>query len=227
MSANSPAKHDVKLVCFDLGGVLVRICNSWTEACAAAGLPVRRDSNSHAATQARKQLIGLYGTGKISEREWAERLSVALSGSYTPDELLRVHQAWSRQEYADVVSIVDTVHDAGLETACLSNTNHSHWRRLVHHDGQSDLEGEPEYRVVLRIRRRFASHIEGFAKPDPRFYRALEAATGFAGRQILFFDDITDNIRSARGLGWNAHRIEPTKETAPQIRAYLRDYAIV
>ena len=33
----------ISLVCFDLGGVVVRICRSWAEGCAEAGLDVRGD----------------------------------------------------------------------------------------------------------------------------------------------------------------------------------------
>ncbi len=31
----------IRLVCFDLGGVVIRICRTWAEGCAAAGLEVR------------------------------------------------------------------------------------------------------------------------------------------------------------------------------------------
>ena len=34
-------KRAIKLVCFDLGGVVVRICQSWAEGCARAGVECR------------------------------------------------------------------------------------------------------------------------------------------------------------------------------------------
>ena len=36
----------IRLVCFDLGGVLVKICRSWSDGCRAAGLDVRIDDIS-------------------------------------------------------------------------------------------------------------------------------------------------------------------------------------
>ncbi len=31
----------IQLVCFDVGGVVVRICHTWAEGCAAAGITPR------------------------------------------------------------------------------------------------------------------------------------------------------------------------------------------
>ena len=53
------------LVCFDLGGVVIRICRSWEEGCAAAGLPLRgvesRDETRHLRTAA----VVEFQTGRI------------------------------------------------------------------------------------------------------------------------------------------------------------------
>ena len=54
-----------RVVCFDLGGVLVRICRSWDEACGHARLPYR--------------LPELMGTEafRLRRREVVERYQVA------------------------------------------------------------------------------------------------------------------------------------------------------
>lgn len=218
---------NIGIVCFDLGGVLVRICRSWAEGCRAAGLTVRRSSAGHAAGLVRRELMQQLGTGKLDEADWAARLALALGSSYTPSELIRIHHAWSQREYAGVAALVDALHDAQVITSCLSNTNHAHWRRLVHRDGDRELDGEPEYPSVRRLMHQHASHLFGVAKPDRAIYEAFELAVDQRGPAILFFDDLPANVAMARALGWKAETIDHRQETVPQIRRYLTAYGLL
>jgi putative hydrolase of the HAD superfamily len=218
---------EIRLVCFDLGGVLVKICRSWSEGCRAAGLDVRGNSAGERAGNARRELMQLFGTGRISEHEWAEQTALALAGLYTADELRRIHHAWSRAEYDGALALIEALNAREVSTACLSNTNHSHWTRLVHHDGQQPLQGVPEYPTVLSLRHRHASHLLGFAKPDAAIYRAFEQATAHAPADILFFDDLPENVAAARALGWHAERVNSHLETVPQLRRFLGSYAVL
>ncbi|HET9932453.1 MAG TPA: HAD-IA family hydrolase [Polyangiaceae bacterium] len=217
----------MKLVCFDLGGVLVRICRSFGEACRAAGLDVRASIEGRVAQRIRYEFSQRFNTGKLDELSWANELSGALDGLYTADELRRVHRAWTLGEYEGAHELVHELDSIGVATACLSNTDQSHWTRLVHHDGTSALPGEPEYPSVLRLHHRHASHLFGFAKPNAEIYRAFEAATALRGPEILFFDDLPENVRGARDIGWRAERIDPYNETVPQLRRWLRHHGVL
>jgi putative hydrolase of the HAD superfamily len=56
----------------------------------------------------------------------------------------------------------------------------------------------------------------GCQKPDPAYYGAIERDLGLAGGGILFWDDATVNVESAREVGWNAEvytRYEPFART--------------
>lgn len=59
---------------------------------------------------------------------------------------------------------------------------------------------------TLGLRDRFdAMHYAadlGVAKPDPAFYRAIEARTGFAPAEIALLDDALRNVEAARACGW-------------------------
>ena len=59
---------------------------------------------------------------------------------------------------------------------------------------------------TLGLRDRFdAMHYAadiGWKKTDPEFYAAVEARTGFAGRDLLLLDDTAANVETARGAGW-------------------------
>lgn len=212
---------DIRIVCFDLGGVLVRIWRTIPDICRAAGLALHDGWNSETARRAHEELNHLYTVGAIDHPTWAERLSHALGNAYSPSELDRLHHAVTRTEYEGVGALVDELHARAIPTACLSNTTHGHWVRLVHRDGERGLPGNPEYPTVHKLRAHHASHLLGLAKPDPAIYRAFERACGFSGSQILFFDDLPDNVDTARRLGWRAQQVDHEVETEPQLRRAL------
>lgn len=216
--------HDIRMVCFDWGGVVLRICRSWEEGCAAAGLPVREGSVTPEIRAARKKHADEHQLGLIECATFYERASAATGGRYTPDEVRRIHDAWLVGEYPGVATLIDEL--AALPrvtTGLLSNTNHAHWVR--HHPRQDGSPGD--FPTVHRLAHRHASHIMRLAKPDAAIYRAFERATGVAGAHILFFDDLPDNIDAARSIGWHAVRIDHTGDTAAQMRAALREYRVL
>jgi glucose-1-phosphatase len=215
------------IVCFDVGGVLVRSHRSWPDVCRAVGLEARGDWTSEAHALAYQTLMDLLGTGQISEQEWSERLSIALAGAYTSAELVRIHHGWTREEYPGIAALIDELHAHHIVTACLSNTTHSHWIRLLHQDGGQPLPGKAEFPSVKRLRHHFASHVLGLAKPDAAIFRAFETATGYEGAGVLFFDDLAPNVTAARDLGWKAELIDPEQETAPQLRRHLTRHGII
>lgn len=201
----------INVVCFDAGGVLVRICRSWEEGCAAAGVEVRRRDESDRSRHARREINAEYQRGRIADTQFFDAIAETM-GVYSADEVKLVHDAWIIDEYDGVRDLVRDLHDrATVRTAVLSNTNASHWTQM----------GPERSMVVLDVHHPHASHLLGEVKPDEAIYRAFEQQTGFAPDEILFFDDIEDNVSSARHAGWNAHQIDHEGDTASQMRAHL------
>jgi FMN phosphatase YigB (HAD superfamily) len=208
----------IAIVCFDLGGVLVRLRNSWTEVCRAAGFEIRGSADQETAQKALHEAMVPYVLGHATHAEWAARSARALGGLYSEEELSRIHDQWIFGEYGGTSRLIDDIHAAGVRTACLSNTNHAHWDRFLRTD---------EYPGVSRLGARYASHVLGLSKPNEAIYRAFEEATGCASASVLFFDDLLPNIEAAQSVGWNAEQIDPRVETVPQIRGHLARYGIV
>jgi FMN phosphatase YigB (HAD superfamily) len=211
-----------RVVCFDLGGVLIDICHDWDEAYRAAGLDVRAIPSNPAVDARRRDLLARFDTGDISLDEWAEETSQIGGGTYTPDELKRAHYAIAQGERPGALELIDELHEAGIVTACLSNTNEAHWARLVPHDGQGPRGGPLEYPAVARLMYPLASHRLGVAKPDAAIYAHLERLTGVCASDVLFFDDRPENVAAARDRGWRVERIDPRGDTIAQIRGRLR-----
>jgi putative hydrolase of the HAD superfamily len=204
----------IQLACFDVGGVVVRICRTWAEGCTAAGIAHRNPSMWEQTEPARRAVIRKYQTGRIDGATFAEQVSALTGGIYSPSEIMGVHHAWLLDEYEGVGDVVERLHRAGLETAALSNTSHEHWCRMG------------EFPAVMRIRHHLPSHRLGLQKPDPKIYHRLEQQLGYDGGQIIFFDDKVENVEGARTAGWHGEVIDPTASPAAQITEALRAHGI-
>ena len=43
---------------------------------------------------------------------------------------------------------------------------------------------------------------------------------------VIFFDDLEENIAAARSIGWTAHQIDHTRDTAAQMRYHLTRWGL-
>ncbi|HTV17163.1 MAG TPA: HAD family hydrolase [Polyangiaceae bacterium] len=227
-----------RVVCFDLGGVLVRICQTWAEACARAALPERNvEWLASDAWRSRRRLPGdRYQSGQLECSAYFGELASLSDGLFSAAEFEQIHWAWTLDHYPGALELVRALNALpGVTTACLSNTNHAHWVRLVGADGKN------EYPAVAALRHQLASHLLRCCKPDARIYdlafnhfagaQASDAvASGLAplrARDIVFFDDLPENVAAARAAGWTAFQVDPRGDTVTQIRASLASTGLV
>ena len=209
----------------------MRICRSWDQACTHARLPYR--SPELLATEAwrlrRKAVVDRYQLGGITAAAYYRELSSALDGVYSVAEVEQIHEAWTRQEYPGALELVRELNQlSGVVTACLSNTNAAHWRRLNNEDGSR------EYPSVLELQQRMASHLLGCAKPDPEIYARAHATfaelaglPALAPEQIVFFDDLAENVHAARSQGWSAFQVDHEGDTPQQMRRQLAEAGLL
>lgn len=212
------------LICFDWGGVILRICRTWSEACAAAGLPVRPGSESGESHPGRRDIVRAHQEGRLEFDDYTRRLSAAFDHLYTPDEIARIHDAWLLHEYPGVADLIADLHARPhLRTALLSNTNQRHLLR-----GLSTAHGgHAHFPTAHTLHHCLYSNRLGHTKPRPEFYNALPQAAGVAPSAILFFDDLEENIAAAHSLGWNATLIDHAGDTAAQMRRSLHEHAVL
>jgi len=81
-----------------------------------------------------------------------------------------------------------------MQTALLTN-NVREWRE----GWRSVLDTEALFDVVID------SSEVGARKPEPEIYEITRAALGVAHDQIFFVDDIGQNLKAARALGWQTY----------------------
>lgn len=209
MSIDKP--EAVRVVCLDWGGVLLRICTGWEEACEAAGLPLPGVPVSGEVRAQRRALAEAYQLGNLTCEAYYPAVA-ELSPGYSPADIERLHDAWLLHEYHGAVEFAEELAGhARVTSALLSNTNARHWVR------------REQFRAAGLLEHQLASHEHRLAKPDVGFYRVLEEAVGARGEQIAFFDDLDANVQAARSLGWQAVRVDPAGDTVAQVRAALGD----
>ena len=197
----------VRLVVFDLGRVLIRICDGWDDAFARAG--VAPPVGEFDPLQLR-DISCRHDVGELDFKAFAAAVSAA-TGLAVP-HIHAMSRAFLHGPYPGAVELVDELNSRGYATACLSNTNDHHWRLM-------NDPAEPAYFPLSRLTHRFASHLVRARKPDPAIYAHLERETGAAPGEIVFFDDMPINIEAARNRGWQAYAVDPK---SPDPVAFMR-----
>ena len=112
------------LVCFDLGGVLVRINSTWRAAADHAGVEPRCEADRLAALGG-FEAFEAFQAGELEEDAYLEALRAHLGLAHA-SEALRVHESILAEAYPETEPLVARLHALGVRTACLSNTNSIH-----------------------------------------------------------------------------------------------------
>jgi len=206
------------LIVFDLGRVLIRICDDWRHACEVAGVtwpggeltPDRRAMVSAAVHRIEVGACDLAGFCADA----APHLNLP------PEDIEKIWNAYTRGPFPGAPELLDDLRAAGIPTACLSNTNARHWELLTD-------PNDPQSQVLSRLDHRFASHLIPARKPDAPAYAHVEESTGHPPESILFFDDLEENITAAESRGWRSFLIPRCENPIPLIRKILVDRGIL
>ena len=201
-----------KVLCLDLGGVVVRICRSFEDACRAAGIEPRPASSPECdeTRAAREEAVDKLHRGEISFDAFVTAIDSALGGLYSKEEITRAHDSLILGDYPGVRELLETTKARGIAIACLSNTNDRHWRQM-----------EATSPAFAAIDHRYASHLFGLTKPDEAIFTAFERAMECDPHEILFVDDLPENVMAARAGGWHASIIDHAGDPAAQISRAL------
>lgn len=201
------------LVVFDIGGVLVRIRHSWDEILNALGeAPLARSTPWRHADY---DPLTAYQDGTMNEDAYLAQVGGDLG--LTPERAREAHVAMLGTDYVGARQLAEDLRAAGVQTACLSNTNALHWVALVN---------PQQHPVIATLDKRFASFEIRVNKPDPSAFRIVANAFPSVERRI-FFDDNLGNVAAAINLGWEAHRIDPDGDPPAQMRRILTESGVL
>ena len=106
-----------KLVVFDLGRVLVRICDSWQQACKLAGIVDGDWRDLDTDEKARlTEIIHAFDTGRMDLATFA-RDAGELRG-LSAEQVIAMNQHYTLGPFPGAAELVDDLHAAGHPTAC-------------------------------------------------------------------------------------------------------------
>ena len=109
----------------------------------------------------------------------------------------------------EVISLHATLAASGLPTYTLSNTN----EMAVRHISRA-------YDFWPRFTGHILSHEVGALKPNPKIYEIFEQTTGCRSAEIIYIDDLSENIAAAAARGWHTIEHRNGKDTA-EVFEYL------
>jgi HAD superfamily hydrolase (TIGR01509 family) len=209
---------DIRLICFDLGGVLVRLTPSYRHGAMSLGLDAPDEATVARQWDASQRWHYDFETGRIDEDAYFDGLAKVFPW-LTRANIVRIFDGWLNTLQPGVLEVWDALERAGRDWAILSNTNPRHGRACFTAGGP--FEG------LMRAPRKFLSYQIGAYKPEPAIYEHVEATTGLPGTAILFFDDVEANVQAARARGWSAQHIDPRGHTGAQMMDHLRRLDLV
>jgi epoxide hydrolase-like predicted phosphatase len=177
----------IKAVIFDVGGVLQADTSAYVQE------SICRSLNTDTATLQAiwRDLIPQLGSGMIDEAAFW-RLAAETYGIRAVDvaeNLLGKPYAQSMQPYREVLQLVKELGDSGLRRAVLSNTIKAHADVMRR---QSLFDNFDEVLLSYEI---------GIRKPSPEVFTLALQKLGIGATDVLFIDDLQENIAAAQNLG--------------------------
>lgn len=197
--------HDLAVVLFDLGGVLVEL----------AGVPTmlrwlenQLDADQVWAEWLTSPVVRQFETGKIGPEAFADQLIQSMALPVDRASFLAAFVEWPRRVYPKALDLVGRVPRRYVR-ATLCNTNVLHWPRLMNEMGLAHV-----------FDRHFASHLIGKLKPDPDVFEHVMAELNCEPSHVLFLDDNRLNVEGARRVGMHAARVCGVEEAARVLKEY-------
>jgi glucose-1-phosphatase len=194
------SKENVKVLLFDLGGVIleVKFANALETWSAYA-------STDSAVLKTRFNLDGFYEQherGEITASAYFETLRQSLGIQLTDEQF---SEGWNALALGEMPEVRMLLQHAKMKFAlyAFSNTNFTHLEHITSH-----------YADVLKLFiKLFASCEMGKRKPTLEAFELVAKEIGVQPHEILFFDDLLENVAGARGAGLQAVHVTSVEDT--------------
>jgi HAD superfamily hydrolase (TIGR01509 family) len=202
------APVDVRVLLFDVGGVLVQLSGvdtmlEWM------GNVVTADELWPMWLQSAS--VRKFETGQIDAHEFADRVISEFGLAVEPQRFLESFTGWPTGLYPGTMEMLERI-PRSYRRALLSNSNALHWPKVLNDMG-----------LGLAFDSHFVSHLTGRIKPDSDAFEHVVDSLGCLPGEVLFLDDNSLNVEAARGMGMHAIRVLGASEA---LRA-LTDLGII
>jgi len=200
-------KRAIKVVIFDLGGVVVKWSDdiAFRKAAKIAGVPFKKLKKA-----ANNEITHIH-KGMITETEFWRRV---LRNSGAKKNLLKkVDKTWHKEYIkksrlnSDVIKIAKRLHRK-YRLGVISNLSKFH-----------DIENRKR-KYYKKLQHEILSYKVKLIKPDPRIYRLAARKVRCKPQECLFIDDKLVNVNGARKVGMKAIRFTSISKLKKDLKMY-------
>lgn len=184
-----PHSNEIRVVLFDIGGVLVELSGvpamlAWME---------NRVSRDELLTMwLTSPVVRAFETGRVTADVFADELIAEMALPVRRERLLEEFTRWPTGLFPGALELVGRVPPRYVR-ATLCNTNALHWPRLM-----TDLK------LASAFDHHFASHLIAKIKPDEEAFHHVTEQLGCRPEEVLFMDDSRLNVEAAKRVGMKA-----------------------
>ena len=181
------SSSEIKVVLFDLGRVLMHI--DFEAFPNGLGLFTKEQRAPYDAPL--KPFIRLYEEGKMTTEEFLDGLFAIFDCRFPREQIL---ESFNGIIVADNTAIIPFVEEMKKKyrIAVLSNTCECHWKKV---------ENISSILRTFSAENIFTSFGIGVMKPDKKIYDAVSTSMHVRSEQVLFIDDLPENVRGAVDAG--------------------------
>ncbi len=179
----------IKVVLFDLGGVLVKL----SPLSKIFGSAIAGREHDFWGIWLHSETVRRFETGCSTLEEFIADIQKELDLPYSETELMQRHRNFVEGMYAGAYDLLEQLRN-NYVLASLSNNNPVHWPIMM-----------DDYDLADRFDHHFPSHQTGLIKPDSVAYENVINTLGVAANEIFFIDDNIINVDAAKVLGISAH----------------------
>ena len=208
MNLRTPSLSAVRVVLFDIGGVLIP----------SSGVPTMLAwmRNTVSAEELWRmwlssQCVRAFETGRLSPEEFANQAIADFRLPVQRDGFLEEMSRWSMTPFPGAIELIEQIPTRYVR-ATLSNTNVIHWQYIMRNAG-----------LATAFPHHFPSHLIGKIKPDAEAFQHVTEALRCEPQEVLFLDDNELNVAGARSIGMQSVRVRGIVEAE---RALL-DFGII
>jgi glucose-1-phosphatase len=182
----------VKTVLFDLGNVLAYIDfqSFWRE------LGFQRAEEIELFREDYTLSTQQYETGIISTADYLNKLHKVFNNKFTLEQIEQAFASIIKDPVEGIAGLVKRVAYIH-QTALVSNTNEIHYKI-----------SQDNFDVLKHLHKHYLSYQLKVMKPDHGFYDAIISDQRMPPSQMLFIDDIDENIKAAVRAGMQALKFE-------------------
>ncbi|MCK9409248.1 MAG: HAD family phosphatase [Bacteriovoracaceae bacterium] len=175
----------LKVILFDLGRVLMHIdFDAFPN-----GLGLTTQEQRLPYTGLTKKIVRKYEEGKISTNEFLDAMVPVYNYRFSREQILNAFNDIIVEDNQDIIAFVEEVR-AKYRLGVLSNTCACHWEKV-----------ERISSIIKIFPDLFTSFHLGVMKPDPIIYQRVCETISVAPDQVLFIDDLKENVVGAQTFG--------------------------